>query len=183
MIAKFLEIDLRLSQSLRMDHGGSRWWKTMAFLAHSGDSWFWVFGLGLFWLLFPAWRWLSAFAIFSIVVVVAAVMALKFTIRRRRPPGTWDAVYRSTDPHSFPSGHAARTVLLTIFAFQFLPVPTAAAVLVWTVLVCFSRVATGMHYLSDVLAGVILGLLSAAGLLALQPWLAVTLPYFFHPLA
>ncbi len=41
--------------------------------------------------------------LFALAVIV---LAIKFSIRRRRPEGEWGAMYRKTDPHSFPSGHA-----------------------------------------------------------------------------
>ena len=52
----------------------------------------------------------------AIVGLAVLVMAIKFTIRRRRPDGEWGGLYRSTDPHSFPSGHAARAVLIAVLA-------------------------------------------------------------------
>ena len=48
----------------------------------------------------------------GILILAALVLAIKFLVRRQRPEGEWGAIYRNTDPHSFPSGHAARAVLL-----------------------------------------------------------------------
>lgn len=181
MLTKIIQLDQQLSQSLRKDDGQSPWWQAITFIAHSGDSWFWVFGLAVFWLFLPAARWLTAFTIFAIVVVAALVMAIKFSVRRARPQGDWGTVYRSTDPHSFPSGHAARCIMLAVLALHFFSLSFGLFILVWAVLVCLSRVATGMHYVSDVLAGAILGFFSALALLATQPWLMSILPFFFKP--
>jgi undecaprenyl-diphosphatase len=85
-------------------------------------------------------------------------MVIKFTIRRQRPEGEWGAIYRSTDPHSFPSGHAARAVMLAVVAMGTGPAWFAALLVVWAPLVCLARVAMGVHYLSDILAGMLLGL-------------------------
>ena len=49
-------------------------------------------------------------------MLAALVLVLKFLIRRRRPEGEWGGIYRQTDPHSFPSGHAARSVLIAVLA-------------------------------------------------------------------
>ena len=85
--------------------------------AHSGDSWFWLGGLFLVWLLNKGqWRDWSAFLIAGLMVMSVAVIILKFAIRRPRPEGEWGQIYRITDPHSFPSGHAARSAALVVMA-------------------------------------------------------------------
>jgi undecaprenyl-diphosphatase len=67
-------------------------------------------------------------------------------------------LYRRTDPHSFPSGHASRAAALTLVVLaRGLPWP-GLALAVWSLLVGFSRVALGVHYLLDVAAGYLLGL-------------------------
>ena len=129
-----------------------------AFLAHSGDSWFWWAGLALLWWrgnLF--WRSWALTMLLSIIVLAVIVLAIKFTIRRRRPEGEWGAIYRSTDPHSFPSGHAARVVLIGVLAIGLGPGWLAIFLCVWAPLVALARVAMGLHYLSDVAAGAVLG--------------------------
>lgn len=179
MITKIILMDSKLSNRLRMDVDHSFAWKSVAFLAHSGDSWFWLIGLGLIWLFSLPWRSISAFLILSILILAVAVMAIKFTFRRSRPPGEWGAIYRNTDPHSFPSGHAARAIMLAAFAIQLGPLWLALFMAVWAILVSLSRVFTGMHYLSDVVAGGLLGLAAAEGLLLLRPSLETWLPFLF----
>jgi undecaprenyl-diphosphatase len=97
----------------------------------------------------------------SIAGLAASVLLIKLVVRRRRPEGEWGAIYRNTDPHSFPSGHAARAILLAVLAVAWGPWWLAAVLLPWAPLVALSRVAMGLHYLSDVVAGAVLGL--AAG--------------------
>jgi undecaprenyl-diphosphatase len=92
------------------------------------------------------------------------VLVLKLLIRRRRPPGEWGAIYRNTDPHSFPSGHAARAAMLAVLLCAWGPTWAAPVAIAWAPLVSLARVALGVHYLSDVIAGGVLGL--AAGVLA-----------------
>jgi undecaprenyl-diphosphatase len=158
----------------------SRWWKLMAFLAHSGDSWFWMLGLFLIWLIgSPAWHRNVALLAAGVGGLALFVFALKFTIRRQRPPGDWGAIYRNTDPHSFPSGHAARAGLLAVMSLGLGPLWFGLTVLCWAPLVSMARVGTGVHYLSDIIAGILLG--SAAGfvMLAISPWLIQTFPLIF----
>ena len=49
-------------------------------------------------------------------LLAVMVLLIKFRIRRQRPVGEWGRIYRNTDPHSFPSGHAARAFLIATIA-------------------------------------------------------------------
>ncbi len=86
-------------------------------------------------------------------------MVIKFTVRRRRPEGEWGGIYRKTDPHSFPSGHAARSALLATLAIGLGPAWFGFLLLIWAPLVILSRAAMGVHYLSDVVVGAIMGVI------------------------
>jgi undecaprenyl-diphosphatase len=133
-----------------------------AVLAHSGDSWFWWAGLALLWWRGDSfWRPWALTMLLSIIALAAVVLVTKFSIRRRRPEGEWGAIYRSTDPHSFPSGHAARAMLIAVLAIGLGPAWLAALLCVWMPLVSLARVAMGVHYLSDVVAGAVLGAVAA----------------------
>jgi len=159
---RYLELDARLSRQLRVAEkpGLLRTWN--AFLAHSGDSWFLLLGLLVVWLLgTPYWRERAVIMAVAIVITALVVMAIKFTVRRSRPEGEWGSIYRSTDPHSFPSGHAARAAMLSVLALGIGPVWFAVVLLVWAPLVALARVAMGLHYLSDALAGVLIGVMIA----------------------
>jgi undecaprenyl-diphosphatase len=131
-----------------------------ALLAHSGDSWFWGAGLAAVWALGDAdqkqWAIRLLIGIFSTALIV---IALKFLVRRQRPEGEWGSIYRRTDPHSFPSGHAARATMLTGLVIGLGPAWLVPIMLVWAPLVTLSRVAMDLHYLSDALAGAVLGVL------------------------
>ena len=129
-------------------------------LAHSGDYWFWLIGLGLLWWLGAGeWKHLALVMIISIVITAVVVLVIKFTVRRSRPQGEWGQIYRSTDPHSFPSGHAARSTMLAVVALGLGPLWLGLALLIWAPLVGLARIILGVHYPSDILAGMVLGLI------------------------
>ena len=130
-----------------------------AVLAHSGDSWFWLAGLGmLWWLGTNNWKGRALTLIVSILLTALVVFVVKLAVRRRRPEGEWGKFYRTTDPHSFPSGHAVRAVMLAVVMLGLGPLWLGLLLLVWAPLVGLARVSMGVHYLSDVLAGMFLGL-------------------------
>ncbi len=173
---ELLDLDARLSERVRIAERPGPLRTLMALLAHSGDSWFWALGLVLFYIFGPQhWRGLAVLMGLGIVVTAALVMLVKFTVRRRRPEGEWGKFYRWTDPHSFPSGHAARAMMLAVLAIGVGPAWFGILMLVWAFLVSFARVAMGVHYLSDVLAGLaagaIMGWLYLAFWPDLQSWM------------
>ncbi|HEU4424439.1 MAG TPA: phosphatase PAP2 family protein [Pilimelia sp.] len=112
-------------------------------------------------------------AVYLIVTGVGALMldpSLKLIVGRLRP--VVEAPVASAPGNSFPSGHAlGSTVAYGALLLIFLPVASrrvrAVAISIFAtivVLVGFTRVALGVHYVSDVLAGWLLGL----------AWLGVT---------
>ncbi len=108
-------------------------------------------------------RWREAL-VFTLAMIGAAafVSGLKRVIQRARPMDIYDGVAE----YSFPSGHAGMgIVLFGMLAFLL----AARAAPAWrraiygisipfVLLICFSRLYLGAHWLSDVLAGVAFGL-------------------------
>lgn len=175
-----MDFDLHISRYVRLRQDGSLAWKLAVFFAHSGDSWFWMAGLVLVWLFTGgSWHVHTALMAIGVGVLAVLVLAIKFTIRRQRPEGEWGAIYRNTDPHSFPSGHAARAAMLAGMALGLGPTWFGWLVLAWAPLVSLARVATGVHYLSDVLAGWVLGVIAGFAMLAIAPLLVGWFPFLF----
>lgn len=95
------------------------------------------------------------------------VQVLKRTVARPRPcdaNGVPLALVALPDPFSFPSGHAA-AAFSTVTPLALAWPSLAPALLAVAVYVGWSRVALRVHYLSDVIAGMMLGL---GGALAAQ---------------
>ena len=166
---QLLSLDARLSAQLRVAERPGLLRTCAAFLAHSGDSWFWWAGLALLWWRGNQfWRQWALTVLLSIIGLAVIVLAIKFTIRRRRPQGEWGGMYRSTDPHSFPSGHAARAILIGVLAIGLGPGWLAILLGVWAPLVALARVAMGLHYLSDIVAGAVLGAIAGGIVLLIR---------------
>ncbi len=104
----------------------------------------------------------------AIVVVLqllsqGAVMLLKAHFRRARP-NQW--LFRRESGFSYPSGHATTAVvfyggwLLIVVSSALsanLKWPSIAALLLWMLGICWSRLALRAHYLTDVLGGALFG--------------------------
>ena len=166
---QLLALDARLSTRMRVAERPGLLRTFAAILAHSGDSWFWAAGLVLLWWLGDLfWRQWALTVLLSIGALAVIVLAIKFTIRRRRPEGEWGAIYRSSDPHSFPSGHAARALLIAVLALGMGPVWLAVLLCLWAPVVSLARVAMGVHYLSDVVAGGLLGAIAGGIVLLIR---------------
>jgi membrane-associated phospholipid phosphatase len=109
----------------------------------------------------PAWRRAGIRGITSVAVASALTNGIaKLSFRRRRPliDGVPLArrVRRAPVTTSFPSGHAASAAAFTVAASRGLPWLSLPLTLL-AAGVGFSRVWTGAHYPSDVLAGAGLG--------------------------
>ncbi|MBI4093839.1 phosphatase PAP2 family protein [Candidatus Kaiserbacteria bacterium] len=100
----------------------------------------------------------------SVIGTIAVVYPLKELVARARP----DLVYQAfaEDTFAFPSGHAALSMALYGFlaylvwkhlpktAWRYIAVFVAIA---FSALIGFSRMYLGLHYVSDVLAGYVIG--------------------------
>ncbi len=157
-LSRLLTLDIHLSKKLRVAEKPGLLRSLAAFFAHSGDSWFWLLGLVMVWWVGDAvWKEKTMVLGVGIILTATLVMGIKFTVRRQRPQGEWGEIYRKTDPHSFPSGHAARAGMLAILGVGLGPIWFAVTLLVWAPLVAFARVIMGVHYVLDVLAGALFG--------------------------
>lgn len=166
-LRSILELDARLSSQMRVAEKPGFLRNLAIFFAHSGDSWFWALALIVAWFFSNSdWRKWETVEFFGIAGLAAVVLAVKFLVKRKRPEGEWGGIYRNTDPHSFPSGHAARAFLIAVVATALTPPWLSAILWVWAPLVALARVAMGVHYLSDIIAGAVLGVIVA--LLGLQ---------------
>jgi undecaprenyl-diphosphatase len=152
--------DRDLAQRLALPEGAV-WRRRGATLgAHVGDSLIWLL-LALSVLLWGDGR-LKEVGLQSLLgIAVSAGLAawIKFRLRRGRPPGApgEGSFFSSHDRYSFPSGHAVRMGCLTLLLAAGYP-SLAPFLCGLTLITLFSRLYLGLHYLSDTVAGVVIGL-------------------------
>jgi membrane-associated phospholipid phosphatase len=124
----------------------------------------------------PRWKLASASALTAAAVALAVNQVVSHLWARPRPftdhPDlTHVLAARTTDP-SFPSDHAAAAFAIA-FAVLAFSRRAGALFLVAATAIGLSRIALGMHYPSDVLAGALVGFGAATLVTTLgSPWLA-----------
>ena len=146
----------------------------MKLLSDSGTSvaWWIILGLAACWL---AYRRLPRLVAFVLVTGVGSYLlnnAVKLLVGRARP--------KLSDPvaiaggKSFPSGHAQAAIVgYGILLVVFLPAipprwrrPVTALAALLVLLIGFSRIALGVHYLSDVIGAYLIGTVWLLGMIA-----------------
>ena len=137
------------------------------------------------------WLPLYAFLVYRIFVIlprkqavvavlcVAAAVTLSDQLsskvirpRVERPRPTWNEeisaqVHTVNDyrggHYGFPSSHAANTFCAAVLIILLLRKPWTRLMLVWALVVSYSRIYLGVHYPSDIVVGAALGSLCAGG--------------------
>jgi undecaprenyl-diphosphatase len=118
------------------------------------------------WLLLAIWQQHSLVQFFGLVCALVftelATDLLQQTVRRDRPyqKGLPSLIKPWIKTPSFPSGHASLSLAMAVFAFTVSPEVGITALLM-ALFVTLSRVAVGVHYLSDILSGALLGIIVA----------------------
>ena len=144
-----------------------RWLRLFMIAAtRGGDGWLW-YGVGALLLIFggPQRHVAVVTAGLSSAVGLAVYLVLKRATRRKRPcnlePHCWARLV-PPDQYSFPSGHSITAfAVATSLSFFY---PTLAASLFCAALcIGISRIILGMHFLSDVVAGALIGVGLACG--------------------
>lgn len=138
-----------------------RWIRVWMICAtRGGDGWLW-YGMGLFVLLFGGYDRFQAVGAGALAagVGIAVFLRLKKATGRKRPcalePHCW-ATLLPPDQFSFPSGHTITAFAVAVSLSMVYP-SLAVGLLFCAVSVAASRILLGMHFLSDVLAGALIG--------------------------
>lgn len=181
-LKKALTWDIKTSSKFKFTPNNKFFWWIAAFFAHSGDSWYCLGFISLIWIFGNSyWHTIAATMGISTFIMALVVISIKFLIRRKRPDGEWGEIYRSTDPHSFPSGHATRVFFLASMAWLIAPVWLAIILTIWAPLVALARVLTGVHYISDILAGAVIGWIMGQMVVLFIPLFIKFFPFLYYP--
>jgi undecaprenyl-diphosphatase len=159
-----IQQDVILTERIALVDDARRWHNPLFWLAtlgaHAGDSIIWAGITAILWRQSGKnstqkqliWGWIVSF-----VGALGVTLGIKRIFKRRRPGGGRFLYGRGADVHSFPSGHGSRSG--AILAWASLLHPTwgkwAPLLVLW---IDWSRVATGVHYVGDVVVGFLLGL-------------------------
>ncbi len=149
---------------LRVNHWyAPRWIRAWMICAtRGGDGWLWYL-LGLILLLFGGPHRFQAVGAAALAAGagIAVFLKIKKSAKRRRPcaiePHCWASLL-PPDQFSFPSGHTITAFAVTASLSHFYPL-LLGGLLFCAISVAASRILLGMHFLSDVLAGALLGTL------------------------
>ena len=105
-------------------------------------------------------RWVKAAAVPAVFFILLSV--LRKWINRPRPYETWNLcplIQKDTSGKSMPSRHVFSCAVIAM-AFLSVSLPAGIFFLIWSCVLALVRVLGGVHYPSDVLAGLLIGILA-----------------------
>ncbi len=117
----------------------------------------------------PLWK--AVYVAAPVTLVEMTGFLIKHLVGRRRPPVADPSQPRQIPlpaSKSFPSSHASMA-MVGVFTLGVLYPPWIPVLVALTLVLCFSRVYLGVHYLGDVLGGVGYGLIWGAVWVSLVP--------------
>ena len=143
---------------------------SMPWISHSGNGYYYPVVPAVL-LLFDshkAWTFFVS-GLFAFAIELPLYKLLKRGIKRNRPCEVISGVHGRVSPSdqfSFPSGHTAAAFVMATLLSYFFPL-LSMPLFTWAFLVGFSRIYLGVHYPTDILAGMVIGLLCALSGLAI----------------
>ncbi len=157
-----LQTDRKFSEYFQAHE--NRWLKKL-FKAFShlgaGALWISIYGLG-FLFLGDRFHELILTLIFAELTGLIIIIILRYRIRRKRPSADYRCFFLTPwNKYSFPSHHAFRAFLIAIIVETKYP-GLFPWLMITAAIIGFSRIYLSKHYLSDVLAGMLLALVVAS---------------------
>lgn len=154
-------------RGFQLIHGGARRHgldRSAMLVSASGDGPLYLY-LSVILLLFEAQGGqFFRLALLAFALELPLYLLLKNSIRRTRPCHAalgFQCSFEPSDKFSLPSGHTAAAFVMASAIAQVYP-PAQFAAFGWAGLIGLSRVALGVHYPMDILAGAALGTVSVA---------------------
>ena len=164
IVENTMQLDVKLFLTIFRLNGQAALDSVMKLATISADGYYYVLMFTFLWVIIPSLGGPILFAgILGFAIELPVQHIIKRLTRRHRPfqhiPDI-QFLLPPPDQFSFPSGHTAGAFLMagllsTAFPMMFIPS------YLWAAAVGFSRIYLGVHFPSDVLAGAVLGIMSA----------------------
>jgi undecaprenyl-diphosphatase len=165
---------------LQLNAMHSAWWDTAMLFFTRKESWLPLYLMLLILIIrnYKGKSWLLLiFLVLGLVVSDQVCNILKEIVERYRPgydPSIKDLthiVLRKGGEYGFPSSHAANTFfMMTFTGFLFRNRISLIMLLIWALLVSYSRIYVGAHFPLDILAGWTIGILTGWLFYKLMTW-------------
>lgn len=152
-----------IQENIRLGGIGDKIW---IFITHLGDEGILWIAMGLVLLFWKRTRPIGCTVLLSLLFDFLIVnVALKPLIARPRPFVVNEAVIpliTDVNPlRSFPSGHSGGSFAAMLALYKWVPKKIGIPAVILAVLVAFSRLYMGVHYPTDILAGLAVGIVSS----------------------
>lgn len=139
-------------------------------VSHTGDGHLYlVFGVLAWWLEESSGTLFLVAGLIAFAIELPTYWVMKNCFKRRRPQEFSHLItsyITPSDRYSLPSGHTAAAFLMATLISCFFP-ELAFTAFMWAGLIALSRILLGVHFLSDVVIGALLGVLSAQASMSL----------------
>ena len=183
MFARLKNLDERIFDNITRIHNPAmnKIMLTASRMGNAGIVW-WFVCLGF--LIHPYWRFTGLVIIFAIgLTSLMGEGIIKHTVKRVRPCHEMEEEDKlMNNPrtfYSFPSGHTASSFAVTsVIIFSGCPVYVCLPIALFSATIGFSRVYLRVHYLTDVVVGMLLG--TVCGIASVMLFHAIVPPEVFY---
>jgi undecaprenyl-diphosphatase len=137
--------------------------KASRYVSKTGDGLLYVLIMALLYWQFGFENEMLKAIMLGFVIERPLYFILKNSLKRSRPEyalQNFQSVIIPSDKFSFPSGHTSAAFMMATILGYFIP-PLLIALYCWAAIVGISRVILGVHFPTDVMVGVILGVSAA----------------------
>lgn len=144
------------------------------FITSLGNSGFIWIASSLVLIVQKKWRKVGIISLLALLISLLITFAIKLTVMRPRPFMAFEDLVNLIMPsemNSFPSGHTSSSIACAAVIYKYLPKKWGITAYILAFLIAFSRLYVGVHYPSDVIAGALVGWLSAYLAVKLFNWL------------
>lgn len=135
------------------------------FITNLGDAgWFWILVLAVM-LMFTKYRKIGLTGLAALLIgFFITNLCLKNMVARVRPYEVIEGlelIGKRANDFSFPSGHSTCSMAAAVVLFAKMPKKIGVPALILGILICFSRLYIGIHYPTDVIVGMCVGIIAA----------------------